>query len=120
MRKNKLIFTSIFIASLLAISLFSFFLMNQLKKKGNQVLVRIDGIEVATYPLSEDGEYILNDGTNLLVIEKQKAYMKEANCPDHICMKMGEIDSSGETITCLPNKLTVTVISDTQDENIIY
>ncbi len=79
------------------------------KEPGAYVIVRVDGVEVGRYSLSEAGEYSLNGGTNLLRIEGGEAYLTEADCPDHLCVKQGRVDKTGETITCLPNKLTVTV-----------
>ena len=73
-------------------------------------MVKVDGKEVARYSLSEDGEYELNGGTNILRIEDGKAYLTDATCPDHLCVNQGKIDQTGETITCLPNRLTVTVV----------
>ena len=35
--------------------------------------------------------------------------MSEANCPDHICVRQGKIHYTGQVITCLPNRLTVTI-----------
>ena len=69
----------------------------------------VDGKEVARDSLAKDGEYELNGGTNILRIEGGKAFLTEANCPDHLCVNQGKIDQTGETITCLPNRLTVTV-----------
>jgi hypothetical protein len=69
----------------------------------------VDGDQVAKYSLSVDGEYELNGGTNVLRIKDGKAYLTSASCPDHLCVKQGKIDQTGETITCLPNRLTVTV-----------
>lgn len=86
------------------------------KKDGDYVVVKVDGNEVARYSLTQDGEYSLNGGTNVLRIENGKAYLVSANCPDHLCVKQGKIDQSGETITCLPNRLTVTVYSQTEGE----
>lgn len=79
------------------------------KEEGAYVIVRVNGQQVAAYSLLEDGEYSLNGGTNLLCIQDGKAFLTEADCPDHLCVKQGRIDQTGETITCLPNKLTVTV-----------
>ena len=79
------------------------------KETGACVIVRVDGQQVATYSLLEDGEYSLNGGTNVLRIQDGKAYLTEADCPDHLCVKQGKVDQTGETITCLPNRLTVTV-----------
>lgn len=85
------------------------------KGAGGAVVVRVEGKEQATYSLAEDGTYHLNGGTNVLEIKEGKARMIEANCPDHYCMNQGSIRNTNETITCLPNKLTVTVVGGGDD-----
>ena len=107
MKKKDLIL----IGAILAVILIVFLVVTLTKKEGDYVIVRVDGAQVAQYSLSVDGEYELNGGTNILRIEGGKAYLTEANCPDHLCVNQGKIDQSGETITCLPNRLTVTVYS---------
>jgi len=99
----------ILIGVILAVALILFGIIELSKEEGAYVLVRVDGTEVARYSLSDDGEYSLNGGTNILCVKDGKAYLTDADCPDHLCVKQGKIDKSGETITCLPNKLTVTV-----------
>lgn len=86
------------------------------KEEGACVIVRVDGQQVATYSLTENGEYPLNGGTNILCIREGKAFLTDANCPDHLCVKQGKIDQTGETITCLPNRLTVTVYGGEDSE----
>lgn len=86
-----------------------FLVVNLTKKEGAFVIVRVDGEQVAKYSLYEDGEYQLNGGTNVLKIENGKAFLISANCPDHLCVKQGKIDQGGESITCLPNRLTIVV-----------
>lgn len=107
MKKKDLILIGTIVA-MIAIALV---VLSLIKKDGDYVIVKVDGKEVAKYSLSQDGEYALNGGTNILRIEDGKAYLVSANCPDHLCVKQGKIDQSGETITCLPNRLTVTVYS---------
>ena len=101
------------IVAIIAIAILVLFLS---KKDGDYVIVRVNGNEVAKYSLSQDGEYSLNGGTNVLRIENGQAYLVSADCPDHLCVKQGKVDQSGETITCLPNRLTVTVYSKTEGE----
>ena len=101
----------ILIGAILAVILIVFAVMQLTKEEGAYVVVRVDGQEVAKYSLSENGEYELNGGTNILRIEDGKAYLTDADCPDHLCVNQGKISKSGETITCLPNRLTVTVYS---------
>ena len=105
MKKKDLILIGI----VLAIILISLLVTSLIKEDGAYVIVRIDGKQVARYELNIDGEYELNGGTNLLHIENGAAYLIYANCPDRLCVNQGKINESGETITCLPNRLTITV-----------
>jgi len=99
----------ILIGVIILVILISFLAVTLTKQDGAYVVVKVDGVQVAQYSLSEDGEYALNGGTNILRIEGGKAYLIFADCPDHLCINQGKIDQTGETITCLPNRLTVTV-----------
>ena len=42
--------------------------------------------------------------------------MKEANCPDKLCIHQGKISKNGETIVCLPHGLIVEIKSDDNPE----
>ena len=86
------------------------------REEGAYVIVRVDGQQVASYSLTENGEYSLNGGTNILCIREGRAFLTDANCPDHLCVKQGKIDQTGQTITCLPNRLTVTVYGGKDSE----
>ena len=96
-----------------------FFLYFNKGEAGAGVIVRVDGVETARYSLSESGRYELNGGTNILVIEDGAAYMLQADCPDHICVSQGKIRYTGQCITCLPNKLTVTVYGTDQGVELV-
>ena len=97
------------IAALLLVSGVLYLVINANSTPGGEAVVRVKGETVASYSLSEDGIYPLNGGTNILVIEDGSAYISEADCPDKYCMEQGRIRYTGQCLTCLPNKLTVTV-----------
>ena len=99
----------ILILSVLLIAAALFLVVELTKEDGAGVVVKVDGNKIAEYSLSENATYELNGGTNILVIENGKAYLSDANCPDKLCVHQGKISRTGEVITCLPNKLTVTV-----------
>lgn len=84
------------------------------------VKVTVDGRVYGTYPLSkEDTIEIKNvdgDVTNTLVIKDGVADVTAADCPDHLCVKQKAISKEGESIICLPNKVVVTVKSDTKSD----
>ncbi len=98
---------------LLAAVLFLVFRFGQ--ESGAGVIVRVGGGEVARYSLYQNGTYPLNGGSNTLVIENGEAWLIDANCPDELCVKQGKIRLNGQVITCLPNKLTVTVYGGEQN-----
>ena len=109
----------ILIASILVVAIAFFLIVELTKEEGAGVVVKVDGVEVAEYSLSKSGTYPLNGGTNILVIEDGRAYLSDANCPDKLCVHQGKISRTGEVITCLPNKLTVTVFGAEQSVDLI-
>ena len=81
--------------------------------KRGKVVVKVDGEVVGTYPLSEDRETVIQteNGTNHLVIKDGTAYLKEADCPDQLCVKQGKISKTGKLIICLPHKLIIEIVA---------
>jgi len=113
-KKKSLRFDFILIASLLIVSLVTVGILLLTRKGGDRVVVEIAGERVAEYGLYQNGEYPLNGGTNILVIENGEAYLSYADCPDRTCVRTGRIKYAGQSIVCLPNKVTVTVRGNTQ------
>ena len=105
----------ILIGGLLALALILLGVFSLLRKDGACVVIRVDGVETARYSLDQPGEYSLNGGTNVLRIQDGQAWLVSADCPDLLCVKQGKIRYEGQTITCLPNRLTVTVYAGEPD-----
>lgn len=90
-------------------------LLNIFKTEGSFAVIKIDGKETERYPLSVNTEVVIetgDDGRNTLVIEDNKAFMKDANCPDKICEGHSKISYKGETIVCLPHKVVIEIVTD--------
>ncbi len=104
---------------LLLFSVVLIFVVKGTQKAGGEVIVAINGSEVARYSLHLDAQYSLNGGTNLLVIENGRARILDANCPGKLCVKQGWIQYTGQCITCLPNELTVTVAGGDSSVDIV-
>jgi len=99
----------ILIASLLILAAAVFLVVKLTQKPGSWAVVAVEGQEIQRIRLSEDGIYELNGGTNTLEIKDGRAHMIKADCPDKLCTYQGFIDSDGQAIICLPNRLTVVV-----------
>ena len=96
-------------------------LLNIFKTEGSFAVIKIDGIETERYPLSINTEVVIetgDNGRNTLVIEDNKAFMKDANCPDKICEGHSKISYKGETIVCLPHKVVIEIIADDSENEL--
>ncbi len=100
--------------------------MNLNRKQGHYVHITVDGT-TKTYSLFENEVvFFENDKqvfdashtgiTNTIVIENGQVYMKNANCPDQVCVKHKSISKNGEMIICLPNKVFVEIESNVAKE----
>ena len=105
----RLRYDLILIGALLVVSLAVVLITTLTRREGGYVEVEKNGELIATYSLSVNGEYSLNGGTNILVIEGGVAYLKDANCPDKTCVKTGKIRYVNQSIICLPNEISITV-----------
>lgn len=79
---------------------------------GAQVIVRVQGKQVAKFSLAQDQTYEIagaDGGTNVLVIEQGTARIESADCPDELCVQMGKISRSGQSIICLPHQVVVEI-----------
>ena len=86
--------------------------------EGSNIMITVDGKEYGTYSLFEEQMITIGEGDtqNIIEIKGGKAYMKDASCPDQLCMDQKEISFDKESIICLPNKVVITVISDVKGD----
>ena len=106
----------ILLIALLVVLSLAFLLIRVLTQvEGAIAVVEVDGTVVGSYPLSVDGRFVLNGGTNVLIIEDGTARLVESHCPDRTCEQKGKVSYVGQTIVCLPNRLSVTVTGESDN-----
>lgn len=109
----------ILIGSLLLVGLVLCAVLLLTRTAGTQVQVRVNGSVIKTFPMDTDRTYTVHGtdgGTNELVISGGSAYVSEASCPDGLCMGMGKISHSGQSVICLPNKVVIEVVGGEPSE----
>jgi len=79
--------------------------------RGDSVVITVDGAEYCRAPLSQDADFALEHAT--VCIEGGKVFVREADCPDLLCVHQGAIDAG--SLVCLPNRIVVRVVSDDVD-----
>lgn len=114
MKKHDLIL----IAAFLIIAGLAFVYIKIAAKYGSQVVITVDKKTVASVSLYDNQEINipLTSGKNIVVIKDGSVTMKEADCPDQICVEHKPISKTGETIVCLPHKVVVEVVNAEESE----
>ncbi|MFV0239492.1 MAG: NusG domain II-containing protein [Lacrimispora sphenoides] len=114
MKRNDYIIAIFFII----LAILSYFILHMIiGGVGNYADVTVNGQHYATLNLYENTEIVItgDKGYNILVIQDGEAYMKDADCPDKICVRQGHINKVNQTIVCLPNKVVVKIIGKNDD-----
>lgn len=111
---KKRIADAILIVALLVAGGIALFFTRSCAKSGKTVKVTADGT-VSYYSLERDTRTEIvgyRGGTDLLVIRDGYAYFESASCPDHLCVKTGKISRVGQSIVCLPNRVSAEIVGE--------
>ena len=111
-KRDKQILLGIAVAALVLMGIF--FWMGQ-TSTGSYALVTIDGQPVMelNLPQTKDQQIDLNEyGVNVVleVINHQIRFLS-SDCPDHLCINFGLIDHEPQSAVCMPNRVAVTINS---------
>jgi hypothetical protein len=55
-------------------------------------------------------------GTNIITVVDDSINIKEADCPDLVCVKDGTIRRPGAMLVCLPNRLAIEIKGENLDD----
>lgn len=78
---------------------------------GKTAVITVDGEVFGQYKLSDEQDIVIKTehGENMLLISDGKIKVTAADCPDHYCVDHVAIDSTGETIVCLPHRVVIEI-----------
>ncbi len=82
---------------------------------GQTAVIRVDGETVQTIDLQTAKDQTIDLSLpyhNQIEIKDHAIRVTDADCPDRSCVKTGWIRSAGQTIACVPSKLTITITGD--------
>lgn len=87
-------------------------------------VVEVDGREYGRYSLREKETKVLdiktNFGQNTIEIAGGGVRVLDADCPDKLEVKAGRIDSAGEMLVCLPNRMIVRIEGEREVDGVAY
>lgn len=112
MKKNDFILAGVVII----IAVVVFFLIP--KENADIAKITVDGKLYATVSLEKNQRIEIND-TNICVVENGEIYMESATCPDKLCVHQGKISDSSKKIVCLPNKVIIEAIKESELDSVV-
>ncbi len=116
----------ILIGCVVVISMIGLFIVKEISmNSGNLYLVvEVEGKEYKKVSLGSNQEKQLieihsKNGRNLVEINGLSVRIAEADCKDQLCVKMGWLDRMNQTSICLPNKVSIKLVANKSDVDII-
>lgn len=80
------------------------------KKNGNYASVKKEDKEILVLDLNKN-QIVPIDEHNCLEVSEGKIRMLSADCPNQICVNKGFVETTMDSIVCLPNQVVVTIQS---------
>lgn len=107
----------IILSSIFALCIIALFIFDFLTPSSATAEIYSEDKLIKTIDLSkvtEPYEFAVENGDceNIILIENGRISVKEANCPDKLCVNMGTIENGVYPIVCLPNKMVVKIIEN--------
>ena len=86
--------------------------------------------EAATVEIYVDGKLFLQtsitqsasvsvDGHMTVVIEDGIVFVEDSDCPNGLCVKTGKISASGQSIICLPNRIFIKILGESEVDAVV-
>ena len=102
-----------------------FALLSQLNRPNDDLscVIRVEGEvvhSVSLDKLSEETQYVVSGELPVTVVMNETSvYVSSASCPDKLCEHTGKIERAGQSIVCLPAKVSVTLESQNSDLDVV-
>ena len=109
----------VLISVLVLLSLSGIIFIQEVLPKGRTVHIEVEGHPLYVLPIEQERMLTVDGprGKTIIEIKNQKLRVKDSPCPKKHCMKHGWIERG--IIACLPNKVMITISSDSDEDNTI-
>jgi hypothetical protein len=85
---------------------------------GNTIEVFVDNEPFGAYTIDRDRELRVPGplGPTIIGVNKGRVRIIESPCPGKHCIRMGEVGREGGTLICVPNRVVVRVVEESENE----
>lgn len=119
---NKVRNDIILVLSLIFIAVIGIIFLNAFSTKDNlKALVYCEDELILEIDLSKDDEYDIKGKISDIKIrvENNSIQIIESKCNDQTCVHQGKINSTNQTITCLPNQVYIKLVGIKEEVDVI-
>ncbi|MFZ2631510.1 MAG: NusG domain II-containing protein [Desulfosalsimonadaceae bacterium] len=81
---------------------------------GTEGFVYNNGKLLKKLDLNQNSRFPLLNGKMLIEIQNGQIRVVESDCPQQVCINAGWINTPGQVITCLPNRILIEIESGTE------
>lgn len=106
---------------LLAVAALLYFYYYRPADNGSVVEIDYDGNRVAEVDFSqlaenEEKTFEINGVT--IKVDREGAYFAESICKGQVCVKSGRVNKAGQTVVCLPQRVSIHIIGGSRYDGI--
>lgn len=107
-------------AAVLVICLLGYFLTGvSIADERKTVIIESEGEVFAQYSMTETMTVDVK-GHNVVEITPDYVRVIHADCPDKLDVRQGKISAPGSIIVCMPNKMTVRIVGESEIDAVSY
>ncbi len=103
-KKLVIIFASVFVVFAIAACV-----INSIQPDEKVAVITVNGEEFKVVDLTQEQSFDITTehGKNTVMVKDEQIYMKDADCPDKLCVRHGKLQNKYDAIVCLPNKIII-------------
>lgn len=92
-------------------------ILPRFSQKSGSAVICCDNRQIAVISLEKDSVCSFPEVEGMVFSVSDGAIsVTQSNCADHTCVRTGEISHSDQVIVCVPNKVTVSIESNEQND----
>jgi hypothetical protein len=93
--------------------------------QGDYAVIMVNGQEYRRIDLSDEepGEFTVESpwGYNTIEMGKNRIRIRDASCPDKLCVKEGWLSRANEMSVCMPNRVLIKIIGkETEVDDVAF
>lgn len=94
-----------------------YFTLGSFSGDGDIVEIYLNNEIIHSLPINKEETILIEDKfKNTIVIKNNSVSVIHSTCPDGVCENFGSINGANESIICMPNRLIVKIVGNSEED----